>query len=836
MRWYGKGAGRLGLSGECGLQDFERLCRGQHPSTGESMLVRDKGAHRRVCFFGQVSAPKDVSILHLVGGDQRIAGWWEEAVGLALVEMEAAISTRVRRGGACEDRLTGEMVSAVVTHDASRALDPQLHTHVCIMNLTFDAIEARWKGVQPSGLYRDQSFLREVCHQHLAARMKAAGYQLTNFRSGGFDVVGLPHTLREAFSKRRGAILEEARAEGKQDQDSLQAIASRSRAAKEQVERDVLRERWTGEAGPDLALLRHMVAAADGTLAVTEGLSATESLQSATRHIFERRSVVRRTELLRDALALAHGEASLPGLRDELQREIDSGSLIEVDGRIGSRSALAAEREFAAWAHAQRSLHPPLGVAEDSATLSTEQNHAATRVLASRSAVTVLQGDAGTGKTTCLKAIVAGIKRSGGRVFACAPSSGATDVLRQDVCTAADTLQQWLVNDRLRDETRGCVLIVDEAGLISVSQMLELCRRSAQNGNRLLLIGDTKQHHAVEAGDALRCLQRYARVPTASLREIRRQVHPGYRAAVAALARGSVGEAFRRFEDLGAVREVQHPGELFRAAATEYVTQVQAGRTVLAVSPVWREIHAFTEEVRQELKRRALLGVAERSIATFESRRWTREERRRITNYRPGDVLNFHLSAAGIPRGEQLRVQAIEGLWLRTTNLAGETRWLQPTRSVGFDVLEERSLVVTRGERLLMRANCRAAALRNGDMVTVAEIGDAGEIVLTDGRAIPPRFRQFAHGYATTSHAAQGKTVAHGILLLGPDGLAAADLQQCYVSNSRFRESQVIFTTSVHAARAAMSRPGDRELVTELINERRSADEAIRLRAAVGRM
>lgn len=59
-------------------------------------------------------------------------------------------STWVRRGGADEDRLTGNMVASVVTHEASRALDPQLRTHVCIMNLTFDPVERCWKGVQPS--------------------------------------------------------------------------------------------------------------------------------------------------------------------------------------------------------------------------------------------------------------------------------------------------------------------------------------------------------------------------------------------------------------------------------------------------------------------------------------------------------------------------------------------------------------------------------------------------------------------------------------------------------------------------------------------------------------
>ena len=64
----------LGLAGQCDLTHFENLCRGLHPVSGEKLMVRNKGVSRRVCYFGQVSPPKDVSILHLVGGDQRIAG------------------------------------------------------------------------------------------------------------------------------------------------------------------------------------------------------------------------------------------------------------------------------------------------------------------------------------------------------------------------------------------------------------------------------------------------------------------------------------------------------------------------------------------------------------------------------------------------------------------------------------------------------------------------------------------------------------------------------------------------------------------------------------------
>jgi hypothetical protein len=99
----------------------------------------------------------------------------------------------------------------------------------------------------------------------------------------------------------------------------------------------------------------------------------------------------------------------------------------------------------------------------------------------------------------------------------------------------------------------------------------------------------------------------------------------------------------------------------------------------------------------------------------------------------------------------------------------------------------------------------------------VNEIKSDGTLILQDGRAIPSHFRQFSHGYATTSHAAQGKTLDQGILILGEKGIQAANLKQAYVSNSRFRQSQTIFTINKPAAFPAMSTYAERLLAVETV-------------------
>ncbi len=814
MTWVGKGCERLGIRGRCELTHFENLCRGLHPETGAKLMVRDKGANRRVCYFGQISPPKDVSLLYLVGGETRIGGWWQDAMRETLAEIEAVTATRVRRDGADDDRCTGNMVAAIVTHDASRALDPQLHTHVCIMNLTYDAAEERWKGVQPSGYFKHQGYFREVCYNKLAARFLDAGYELEQVRGIGFNIAGMPATLRDRFSKRRRTIVERAAMLGATTQDAWQTIAGQTREAKTHSTAKDLRNGWLAEAGGELTELRAVVARAVEQTKETPSMSASDALLSGEAHLFERRSVADERVVLREALVAGRGQVDLSGLKGALADRILNGELVRSESEVASREGLASEKEFVAWA----STAPPVGrwgVVPDMAGLGSDQVAAVERVMSATGRVLILQGDAGTGKTTCLKAIIEGIQGGDGRVFGCAPSAGAADVLRRELTGDADTLQQLLVNPDLQRATRDRVLLVDEAGLVSVREMRDLCRLAAANGNRLLLVGDVKQHSSVEAGDALRCLQYHGDVPVLRLTEIRRQKKPAYREAVRLLARGQATEALRQFARLGAVTEIHDLPALFRAAATDYVRTVQGGKSCLAISPVWSEIHAFTDEARRQLQSAGLLAREEQPRMSVFPLKWTREQRRRAENYQAGDVLTFHRDSDIFRQHERVTVvgRTADALIVREPD--GEQFTLNPRTVTGFDVGISKTIPVAVGDRLQIRANLKPAGLRNGDLVTVAQQSADG-ILLADGRKMPQWFVHFTHGYATTSHAAQGKTIDHGILIMADAGISGGSLKQAYVSNSRFREDQMIFTSDAKMAREAMMRSGHRKLAIEM--------------------
>jgi ATP-dependent exoDNAse (exonuclease V) alpha subunit len=103
-----------------------------------------------------------------------------------------------------------------------------------------------------------------------------------------------------------------------------------------------------------------------------------------------------------------------------------------------------------------------------------------------------------------------------------APSSQASrGVLKKEGFKDAETLEMLLKNEKLQEQTKGQVLWVDEAGLVSAKDMRRLMEVAKRNNNRVILSGDYTQHASVEAGDAFRLLEKEAGVRLARLTEIR---------------------------------------------------------------------------------------------------------------------------------------------------------------------------------------------------------------------------------------------------------------------------------------------------------------------------
>ena len=833
--WIGDGARAVGLEGSVTDAPFESLRCNRHPATGEELTAL--GAKKSVSFIDvQLSAPKDVSVLATVGGDERVRAAFAESVKVVLAEMERFAAVRERRGEAKHSesfRLTGNFAGALFLHDASRDLDPQLHAHAVLANATWDAGRRGWFALQPAEMLRASPYLRQVLYRELASRLRSLGYEPYGLNSKGFSVRGVEH-LRERFSKRSRAVeklaaeftVEKGRQPTKREveilvresrPDKLTAVSTPEVRARQRAELSV------GEAKQ----LDALVSKARAQLPREQWShgNAQTVLEAAFRHVFERASVAREGAVLGAALEL---HPDFFGWRD-LRAALDAHpEAIRKDGELTLRLIRREESETVERVRSGRNARFVLGDPTHlPPALTPGQRAAATEILGSRDFVSVLVGDAGTGKTTVLSAIEGVHVGSGGKRFLpLAPTTKARDALVESGFDTADTVQRFLASEAMQREAFGRVLLVDEAGLLSTRQLDHLTKVAQDLRARVLLVGDTKQHYSVERGDALRNVIDHSGTPVVRLAEVLRQRNEADRRFSRLLASGDAAEAFAYADRRGLIREAGTDDALFARAAEHFVANRIKGIETLAVIPFWDEIERFNAQVRPALRTAGLLGEVEVAREAVKPLAWTDEQKAHWDQYRVGDRLVFARHTRFFKRGSTAEVVAVlrDGLLVRGAD--GREAKLTRRQRAAFDVGRVQTLAVAAGDRLLIRGHNDEAGLANGDFKDVALVDPAANrIVFTDGHELPPDFAAWTYGHAITSYRSQGSTSEESLLVLGEVAARALTRQQFYVGNTRYRGAHAIFVANKEAIHSRLLGFHDqRELATEFVQRHRMAE------------
>ena len=206
-RWYGRTCGVLGLDTQEPVDqaDFVALCKGLRP--GDHTRLTQRASPKRRCLYDlTISAPKSVSLMALLAGDERIIAAHEQAVAAAMEAAENLAAVRVRKGAAVDtrqSRQTGNIVCAQFLHRESRALDPQLHTHGVVFNVTFDAVEGKMKALEARPIYDHARDLTRVYREHLTQSLHALGYDTYQDRYQCPQLHGVSPKLMAQFSKTR---------------------------------------------------------------------------------------------------------------------------------------------------------------------------------------------------------------------------------------------------------------------------------------------------------------------------------------------------------------------------------------------------------------------------------------------------------------------------------------------------------------------------------------------------------------------------------------------------------------------------------------------------------
>jgi conjugative relaxase-like TrwC/TraI family protein len=818
-QWIGAGAEQLELNNVVTRDQFHALCENKNPNDGERLTLRqEKTNQRRVFYDFTCSAPKSVSVLAVTMDDDRLVSAHEEATRIAFRELETFAATRVRKQGNQRDRTTGNLVAAAFTHTSSRALDPLLHTHLTVFNATFDETEKRWKALQAGGMYDAIRYGTAVYRNELAKRVQAIGYRIRPAKHG-FEIEGVSDAVLKRFSKRSqqrdAVVLELEQKLGRKLSNNAIALAvHQSRAKKiKGISTIEVRDQQLAQLQPDeLQALQKLTASVQPVRQVRRFEPENQALNYAIAHVFERKSVVPEHELMGVALAQHPGELDLPALKEAAKY---SAQLVKTERGLSTPQILATELDLIqtvnAACDAVAPIHPGFRPAD---WLGEDQRRTIYHVLRTSDRITGLRGLAGSGKTTALRELVAACKEAKIEPLFCAPTAAATDVLRKEGFEAK-TLQGLLLSKPVLSERQ--LIVLDEAGAVGIDDMKRLF--DLAHDARVVLSGDTGQHASVARGDALRILERHSNFKSGQLTAIRRQRKAAYRKAVELAAQKRTVEAFAQLERIGAVTEVLADGhhDLHDSAAKSYLKALAENKSALLVAPTWNEIEAVTEKIRTALKTSGRLAGEEKEFQVFDSLSWTEAQKQDARQYHPGMAIRFHRRNSDFAKDETVAVVAVENGAIKVQREDGsENLFPLGAGCACFDVGEKRKLKIAAGDKLLLQANTVGKRFINGELVEVRAIqGDSA--VLADGRVIPQNYRTFTHGYAVTSHAAQGKTVDEVLVVASSRSLAAVHQQQFYVSISRCRERCQIFTDDTERLRSHVTHSSERLAAVEVV-------------------
>ena len=833
--WQGRLAAPLGLAGAVSADDFSKLSQGQHPETGEQ-LVRQRASYgyqdvdgkiiktmeHRAGWDATFSAPKSVSLTALVGGDDRVREAHRDSVRIALEQLEHY--TQARIGGNHPPETTGKFVAAKFEHDTARPVDgyvaPQLHTHAVIFNLT-EREDGQPRAVQPQSLFDSQQFATAVYQSELTYRLRVLGYEITVGRSGAPEVKGYSQEYLDASSPRSQQIREYLERTGRHGKEAAE-IAAHSTRDKKEIH------------SPGEVMAAHRKLAADfGNQADAVVRAARERVQHQKKPVnsfdrvresltfsrdknFEREAVVDERALIRDGLRRGMGDVTYAQVRSNLDARIVSGEFQGVvqaamPGRqFTTAKTIAAEHEIVSRVREGRNHAEPLlsrsqaiSVADQNPHLNRTQRTVVEDVLSSPDRIQGIQGFAGSGKTTTLSVIRSAAESQGYQVKGFAPTSRAARQL-DEAGVPAGTLQGYLARPvtTVPPDQRN-LYFVDESSLASTNQMCEFLSRLTPQ-DRVLLIGDTRQHQGVEAGRPFEQLQE-AGMRTAKLDEIVRQKDPALKSAVEMLATGQVSAALDALQKQGRVMEIPSAEERHRAIARSYV---ESAEKTLIVSPDNASRRELNSAVRQELKANGTVAPEDHRFHILVQRQdMTGAERSWAGRYEINDVVRYSRGSksAGIEAGEYRTVVGVNsGSNLLTVEKStGVLTNYDPRRLTGVNVYREVVQEFSVGDRIQFTAPNKSLGTANRDLATIESVASDGVITarLDNNRRVEfhaQQHRHFDHGYAVTSHSSQGLTAER--VLVNADTSVHPDLLNSrfgYVSISRASHEAALYTNDM---------------------------------------
>lgn len=863
-KWGGKASEQLKLSDEVTKADFEKLASNINPVTNEKMTVRDS-ANRRAGYDFTFSVPKSVSLAHAVTGDKEILSTFENAVSETMKEIEKSMQTQTGQGKNKHYETTANMAWASFTHFNARPVDgipdPHMHQHVFVFNTTWNEKKERFQAGEFSQLHIDRPFYEADFNARLARNLQKVGYNIER-NERDFELAGFGRNLIDKYSNRTQEIEKSVLEKGITYAEDKGRLGAKTRESKNKgLSETELSGIWKSRLTHEEKVTILTAKGGDGNLNNEDKVSAKAALDYALEHNLERQSAISEKRMLGDAVKRGYGSLMPSDILKEYESRKDilkSQNRRTGEVTITTKSALAEEKKLIAETRNGKAQFEPINpdFKPKNEQLTIEQKNAVSHVLGSKDLVSAITGGAGTGKTWSIKEVKDGITSTGMGFHAFAPSADASrGVQREEGFSGAETVASLLQNKQLQEQTKNGMIWIDEAGMVGNKTMNQILSIAKEQNARVLLTGDIKQHNAVERGDAFRVMQEYGGMKPALISKIQRQKTADYKNAVDAISKGKVEDGYLALDKMGAIKEVVDMQTLKTSVALEYVDSVKKKENVLVVATTHAQGREATHSIREGLKSEGILSKKESIFDVHKDKSFTDAEKKDGANYKKGLSIQFHQNIkGGFKRGTKYDVIGKDDkgnvlIAESGANKSGvgekkkevESKILPLPHSAKFSVYEKRQLALSEGDKIRISQNGfsnEKKRLNNGNILSVKGFDKDGNILAKRGKTdltLDKNYRNFTHGYYTTSPASQGKSVERVIIMQSKASGKAASKEQFYVSASRGKFAISVYTDDKDFMLKSVQRSSQRQTAMEVAKEQPSKKERFKKEAGIYR-
>ncbi|MBI5893230.1 MAG: relaxase domain-containing protein [Deltaproteobacteria bacterium] len=843
----GEGAEKLGIAGEIKPRQFKSLLQGKDPSGKGDWEVKGAGADReRAGIDIPFSMPKSVSIQAFHSNDPQMQIDMQKAFRMAAertvhyMQENGYFQYRETINGVTTAK-EGEGMYSFFSHSESRAGDPHGHIHTLIYNSVLTR-EGEVRALHADKIFTDQRHISTIFNSYASKELTSLGYALETRANGTFELAGHNPLQVSQFSTRNLTIGERIKELSQKyphaTAGQIQEMAQKgSRKAKN-------RERTAGEAQADWNREDALYGISQGDVdnAIKDAgrrtraeanFSTQDYIAKAVLSLNEIESCFTKQQVISTAAIFSMGKILTP---DELQKaftdcitskEIEYlGENTKGRGKLAaqvytSKEMLKVEKEIIKMAkEGQNKAGAVMGKDEakqalaewqkkNNITLTAGQKEAAEHILTSSDKITLIQGDAGTGKTTMLKAVKDITEGQGQRIQGLSNTGKAASEIEKASGIESQTAARFLAAEKDRACNHG-ISIIDETSMMGSKATHDVLKATLQSDNpnaKVVMIGDTKQLQSISAGKIFHDLQTKSGLPVIEMKENIRQTDIGAKTIAEKMSAKEFEEAYNEMEKQGRIVEIPDKGQRHEAIAKDYVKDVVNGKDTILTTATHADRNDLNNKIHAALQEQGKIGKTDHTLQVRESKNLDPIKKQFAGSYERGDVLITNEKTLGYEKGTELKVIDInhQTNTLIAISAAGDEKLQIDLQKEGsnFAVYSEKTQSFTEGEIIIFGKNDkgkRGIGVNNGDIATIQEIdSQTGRITAVYGTGRQVRFNicnynYFGQGYAITREKSQGQTAEKG--MSNVDTQQGTSAQASYVEITRAKMGTILFIDS----------------------------------------